>query len=160
MLPPLTMATTGSRRSRDSARWSAPSRAAATLAAPLGSATIFACSNVHRTASDDLRIVHGDHAVDKGLHVRKGQIARSYRHEPVGHALGVWPASRVTGFERGLHRRCADGLDADHAYRGLRLLDGRGDARGQAAAADREPPRRPHPAVARESRVRRFPGRR
>ena len=83
MLPPLRTATIGL-----SSAIGRPNRCrmAATLAAPLGSTTIFASRARKRTASARLVVVDRDHLVDERPHVRERQVAGPHRQQAVGDA--------------------------------------------------------------------------
>ena len=108
-LPPLTMATTG-RRS-----WRTRCSAAATVAAPLGSATILALHEQPADRGGDLAVVDGVDPIDELPHVREVEIAGTRGHQSVGDAAGSFERPHFAGFDRSLHRRGARGLDADDA---------------------------------------------
>ncbi len=135
MFPPLMIATIGP--SMRPCASTAPLSTAAMLAAPLGSATIFARLNAHSTASRIGLVADRHHAVGEPADVIEGQVARTDGHQPVGDLSGRGQRDGMPGSERGAHLGRALRLDADHFDGGPRLLDGRGDARGQPAAADR-----------------------
>ena len=90
----------------------------------------------------DRLVAHCHHIVGEAADVLEGEVARSHGHEAVGDGRRRWQGDRMSGIECRAHLGGAGRFDADDLDRWPGLLDRRGDARCQPAAADRDDDRR------------------
>jgi hypothetical protein len=127
-LPPETTATASGSPAR---------KAAATAAAPLGSATTRASENIHFTAGRHLCIVDRDDLIDEGLHVRERDVTGAQREQTIGDARRGLERDGVPRGDRRRHPRRARGFDANDPHTFAHPFYGGADARDLTTAAHR-----------------------